>query len=152
MTTIRLARESDRAQLAALRHALWPESPAEHHAGEIDAIFAGEWSRIFPYTMFVAETEAGELVGFVDVTMRSYAEGCDEGRPAGYLEGWYVAAGWRRRGIGGELVRAAEAWAREQGCTEMGSDTWLDNEVSQRAHEALGFEVTDRIITFRKGL
>jgi aminoglycoside 6'-N-acetyltransferase I len=46
----------------------------------------------------------------------------------------------------------AEAWTRGQGCTELASDTWLDNAGSQLAHRALGFEVVDRCVNFRKPL
>ena len=35
---------------------------------------------------------------------------------------------------------------------ELASDTWIDNEKSQRAHEALGFEVVDRCVNYRKVL
>jgi aminoglycoside 6'-N-acetyltransferase I len=34
----------------------------------------------------------------------------------------------------------------------MASDTWLDNLGSQSAHEALGFEVVDRCVHYRKRL
>ena len=30
-------------------------------------------------------------------------------------------------------MRAAEQWTRMQGCIEMASDTWIDDERSQRA-------------------
>ena len=49
-------------------------------------------------------------------------------------------------------MRAAEDWARAKGCREMGSDTWADHEASERAHVALGFEVVDRVVHFRKAL
>jgi hypothetical protein len=49
-------------------------------------------------------------------------------------------------------MRGAEEWAGEQGCTEMASDTWIDNEAAQRAHLALGFEVVDRCVHLRKPL
>jgi aminoglycoside 6'-N-acetyltransferase I len=68
------------------------------------------------------------------------------------VEGWYVNGEFRGRGVGRDLMRAAEDWARAQGCREMASDTWIDNEVSQRAHEALGFEVVDRCVNYRKNL
>jgi len=45
-------------------------------------------------------------VGFVEVSLRPYAEGCDT-RPVGYLEGGYVAPEWRGQGIGRALVEAA---------------------------------------------
>lgn len=53
---------------------------------------------------------------------------------------------FRNRGIGKELMKTAEEWARAHGCLEMASDTWIDNEESQHAHEALGFEVVDRCV------
>ncbi len=34
----------------------------------------------------------------------------------------------------------------------MASDTWIDHIPSQKAHEALGFEVVDRCVNFRKRL
>jgi len=62
-----------------------------------------------------------------------------------------VAAGVRRKGVGAMLVRAAEDWARHQGCSEFGSDTEIDNAASI-AHKALGFEETERLVCFRKTL
>jgi aminoglycoside 6'-N-acetyltransferase I len=50
------------------------------------------------------------------------------------------------------LMRVAEDWARGQGCVEMASDTWIDNSGSQRAHEAMDFEVVDCCVHFRKQL
>jgi GNAT superfamily N-acetyltransferase len=58
----------------------------------------------------------------------------------------------RRRGVGGALLRAAEAWGIQQGCTEFGSDSRLDNRVSRLAHLALGFEETGCVRTYRKNL
>ena len=73
-------------------------------------------------------------------------------RPVGYVEGWYVAENHRNRGIGRKLLAAAEDWARSQGCVEIASDTWIENEVSQRVHKALGYEVVDRCVHYRKTL
>lgn len=148
---IRPAETRDRDALAKMRHALWPEGAVEEHAGELDAILAGEWSRIYPYVVFVAEAD-GALIGFAEVTLRSRAEGCDSARPAGYLEGWYVEEAHRRKHVGAALVEAAEEWARAQGCTEFASDVVLDNLVSQQAHERLGFEEADRCVHYRKSL
>jgi aminoglycoside 6'-N-acetyltransferase I len=49
-------------------------------------------------------------------------------------------------------VKAAEEWARVQGCTELASDTEIGNDVSAAAHERLGFAEVNRIICFRKAL
>jgi hypothetical protein len=46
----------------------------------------------------------------------------------------------------------AEPWSRRQGYREIASDTWLDNVGSQTAHQALGFEVVDRCVNYRKAL
>jgi aminoglycoside 6'-N-acetyltransferase I len=149
---IRTARPSDRSQLVALRQALWPEGSVAEHGRDVEAILAGQWSATYPYVILVAEASEGHLVGFAEVTLRSRADGCDASRPVGYLEGWFVAEGHRRQGLGTALLRVAEEWARAQGCVEMASDTWIANDASQRAHEALGFEVVDRCVNYRKRL
>lgn len=144
---IRPALPPDRDALAALRYALWPEEPTvASHAAELDEHFAGKGRQ--PYGIFVAE-DGGVLVGFAEVGLRSVAEGAYEG-PVGYLEGWYVAEGHRRRGIGRALVDAAEQWVRAHGCRHFGSDALLENDLSHTAHRALGFEETGRIVTFLK--
>ena len=48
------------------------------------------------------------------------------------------------------LVKAAERWARAQGCREFGSDAELDNDISHTAHRALGFEEVVRIVSYKK--
>jgi hypothetical protein len=70
----------------------------------------------------------------------------------GFIEGWYVQPKFQCRGVGRALMAAAEHWAISKGARELASDTWIDHETSQRAHEALGFEVVDRCVHFRKSL
>ena len=60
--------------------------------------------------------------------------------------------GARRQKVGAALVRAVEEWARRQGCSELGSDSVIDNLTSQAAHLSLGFEEVGRIVCFRKAL
>lgn len=151
MARVRLAEPRDRDALARMRHALWPEGSEEDHARELERILGGDPVGIMPYMIFIAEVD-GEPAGFAEVGLRSMADGCDPRRPVGYLEGWYVEERFRRRGLGAELLRAGEAWAREQGCVEMASDTSIENIPSQRAHEALGFEVAERSVLYRKSL
>ncbi len=149
---IRPAQPSDCDQVARLCEALWPESSAEEHAREITQILEGDAPLTMPITILVAAGRDGKLVGFLEVDLRSHADGCNPVRPVGYVEGWYVAESHRLRGIGRKLFAAAEAWARSHGCVEMASDTWIDNEGSQRAHEAMGYEVVDRCVHYRKTL
>jgi aminoglycoside 6'-N-acetyltransferase I len=131
-----------------MRQELWP-SPAGEHAAEIELFFKAE--RRDPAEVLVAVEESGRAVGFVELSIRPYAEGCYSGRVA-YLEGWFVESLSRGKGVGAALVRGAEDWARRQGCTELASDTEIDNAASASAHERLGFEEINRIICFRKAL
>jgi aminoglycoside 6'-N-acetyltransferase I len=149
---IRLAQPKDREQLARLREALWPESSAEEHSKELLGILDGKGFGTMPLIELVAEESSGMLLGFLEVGLRSHADGCDVSRAVGYVEGWYVAESHRKRGIGRKLMVAAEEWARSQGCVEMASDALLGNVVSEQAHHALGFAVVDRCIRFRKAL
>ena len=57
---------------------------------------------------------------------------------------------WRRKGVARQLYDAIGDWARARGCRELASDALLDNEVSQRAHRALGFRETERVVYFTK--
>jgi aminoglycoside 6'-N-acetyltransferase I len=149
---IRLAELSDCDQLARMREALWPKTSAEEHAREVIQILEGKAVVTLPLIILVAQTSDRILAGFLEVDLRSHADGCDPSRPVGYVEGWYVAESYRHKGIGRKLLSAAEEWARSQGCVEIASDTWVDNEVSQRVHEVLGYEVVDRCVHYRKTL
>jgi aminoglycoside 6'-N-acetyltransferase I len=141
---VRPVEPKDAAEWLEMRRALWPED----HESEIRAYFAGLWER---QVVLVAETENGGLAGFVEVNIRNYAEDC-ESNNVGYVEGWFVREVYRLQGVGRMLVKAAEDWARAQGCTEMASDCLLENDVSLAAHLALDYEEVERIICFRKNL
>jgi aminoglycoside 6'-N-acetyltransferase I len=149
---IRLAQPSDCIELARLREALWPDVPLEKHTQELSLTPEGKASLTMSRINLVAESADGTLVGFLEVGLRSYADGCDPSRAVGFIEGWYVAEDHRHQGIGRKLLVAAEDWARSLGCTEMASDTPIANEVSQRVHHALGYMVVDRCVHFRKPL
>lgn len=143
-TNIRPLQTQDLPAYFRLRAALWPDSVASFEREVSEILNAAH------LVSFVAQREA-ELVGFVEVSLRAYAEGCDSS-PVGYLEGWYVAPAYRCVGIGRRLVEAAEDWARAKGCTEMASDTELHNIQSQQAHAGLGYQEVERIVCFRKSL
>src|SRR5215469_15902669 len=151
---VRPAQASDLDQLARLFQALWPESSAEEHAKEVQLILGGNADLVLtmPLTIFVAEGSDGILVGFLEVDLRSHADGCNPSQPVGYIEGWYVAEDHRHCGVGSKLLAKAEDWARSHRCVEMASDATIDNVLSQRAHAALGYEVVDRCVHYRKRL
>jgi aminoglycoside 6'-N-acetyltransferase I len=148
-TTIRLYRAADHAEWLRMRRALFRDM-------EDEIADAAEWLARPDAVVIVAERtdDAGAgtgLAGFAEVGERPYADGCHTS-PVAYLEGWYVDADVRRHGVGAALVRFAEAWARERGRRELASDALLDNDVSHRAHEALGFAEVERAIRYRKPL
>jgi aminoglycoside 6'-N-acetyltransferase I len=151
---IRPAQVSDLDQLARLFEALWPKFSAEKHTRELSLILRGKAASVLtmPLTIFVAEVNDGTLVGFLEVDLRSHADGCNPSQPVGYIEGWYVGEDHRHRGVGKKLLASAEDWARGHRCVEMASDAIIDNVLSQRAHEALGYEVVDRCVHYRKRL
>lgn len=105
-----------------------------------------------PGTILVATDADERLGGFIEVGLRSHADGCDVARPVGFVEGWFVREEMRGQGIGKQLMKAAEAWSRAQGCREIASDALVDNLASQQAHSALGFETVDRCVHFHKSL
>ena len=144
---VRHATPADAASLARLRHALWPDGSEAEHRQEVDRFFADPRP---PGAVLVAAGQSG-LVAFAEVSIRAYAEGCRTNR-VGYLEGWFVETAARRRGVGRQLVTAAEAWARSQGCVEFASDAEADNDSSAAAHRALGFAEAGLIRCFRKDL
>lgn len=100
---------------------------------------------------WVAESDDGNLAGFLEASVRNYADGAGRTN-VGYLEGWYVRPSFRRKGIGKALVKAAEEWARGRGFRHMGSDTWIGNRASHRAHLAMGYREVGRDIHYVKKL
>lgn len=147
---VRRALALDEVPLARMRAALWPESSIEEHRAELREILRGRVLGALPLIVLVAEED--RLVGFAEVGLRSHADGCDPSRPVGFLEGWYVRPEIRGQGVGKMLIRASEEWAREQGCSEMASDTWAGNLDSVAVHQSIGFVIVDRCVHFRKPL
>ena len=144
---IRHAAIADAPQWARMRCALWPEEEVETPDSLHEALEPPERSCVL-----LAFVPDGEAIGFAEAKLRrDYVNGT-ETSPVGFLEGWYVAPGWRGRGVGRALTAAVEDWTREQGCSELASDALLDNTVSHAAHAACGFEETERVVYFRKPL
>jgi aminoglycoside 6'-N-acetyltransferase I len=132
-----------------MRQALWPSEPGKH-AHEIARYFdLGGTPQLLE--VLLAYGEKDEAEGMVELSIRPYAEGCVSDRVA-FVEGWYVEPSERLKGIGAALIRAAEDWARSQGCVELGSDAEVENLGSAAAHRALGFTETGVIRCFRKEL
>ena len=126
----------DEPAVLSMMRELWPD---------------GDDTSVSDEVVFVIDREDGGLGGFVAVSLRPYAEGATAS-PVAHIEGWWVAPDLRRRGGGRRLIEAAEAWAAGRGLCELTSDALLENEAAAVAHQAMGFEVVERIICFRKDL
>ncbi len=144
--TIRRAAYEDKPEWLRMRHGLWPDAPIEYLALNLDDLLDDEDTAVF-----MAFNEQGQPVGFIEVSLRSFAEGCATS-PVGYIEAWFVGELVRGQKLGQSLVHTAEHWAREKGCSEMASDTWLENETSIAAHLRLGYHEADRLVHFVKRL
>lgn len=131
-----------------MRQGLWPEAQVSELAEEAAAFFAGQGPL---RQVLLCESDAGEPIGMIELSLRSHADGC-RSSPVPFVEGWYVMAGQRRKGAGSLLMEAAEAWARDAGFTEIASDTQLANHAGRQAHAHSGFEEIEQAVHFRKTL
>ncbi|HIE0128937.1 TPA: aminoglycoside 6'-N-acetyltransferase [Stenotrophomonas maltophilia] len=140
--TIRQATPADVAAWAQLGLGLWPDAddPLEELAESLaDAEGA----------VFLACLAGGEAVGFAEVRLRhDYVNGT-ESSPVGFLEGWYVQPQWQGHAVGRALLAAVQAWTRAAGCSELASDSRVEDVQAHAAHRACGFEETERVVYFR---
>lgn len=145
---VRHVEPADRPEWVRMRYGLWPHHTVQEHEADVAEMPGAQHRELA--AVFVAPRADGGLCGFLEMSIRSYAEGCDG--PTPYVEGWYTDEDVRGRGVGAALVRAAEGWAAARGYREMASDALLDNLPSHRAHGALGFEEVERSVHFRKDI
>jgi aminoglycoside 6'-N-acetyltransferase I len=144
--TIRKATCEDKPEWLQMRQGLWPDAPIDYLDYDLDEVLEDPEQAVF-----VASRADGKLVAFIEASLRDYAEGC-ETSPVGYIEAWYVDENIRGQKLGREMIQTAEGWAREKGCTEMGSDTWPENEASISAHKKVGYYEVERLVHFLKRL
>jgi len=139
--------ERDLNEWFRLRKLLWDATGDDDHKSEMVDIIEHYDSQL----VLVADVGEGRLAGFLEVSIRPFVEDCHSDH-VGYLEGWFVEPSFRRNGIGRELVRIAEVWAKQKGCTEMASDAEIGNDMSLTAHTKLGYNETSRLVHLRKEL
>lgn len=142
---VRRITAEDRREWFNMRKGIWPDAPDEYLSFDMDDVLLSEDDAVF-----IVLVDA-KPAGLIEARLRDYGEGC-ETSPVGYIEGWFVYPEFRGRGLAGVLASAAEDWARGKGCTEMASDTWLDNENSIRAHLKRGYMEVERLVHFVKKL
>jgi aminoglycoside 6'-N-acetyltransferase I len=147
-TVIERCSSLDQPGWLELRLALWPDATADEHRGYM-AISLAQPERYLQLMMY---DERRQPLGFIEGSIRSdYVNGTGSS-PVGFIEGVYVVPSRRRKGVARQLYAAIADWAKARGCRELASDALVDNEVSQRAHRALGFRETERVVYFTKAL
>lgn len=130
-----------------LRTKLWPNCLEAENQADFDTFTAGEGGLKIVFLAFAKDT----AVGFAEIGERSIAAGCGND-PAAYLEGWYVEPDFRGQRVGKALISAAAEWASDKGYNYFASDVELDNLTSQKAHQAMGFDETGRVVTYARRL
>jgi len=131
-----------------MRLALWADATADEHRAYM-AISLAQPERYLQLMMY---DERRQPLGFIEGSIRSDYVNGTESSPVGFVEGVYVAPASRRKGVARQLYDAIGDWARARGCRELASDALIDNELSQRAHRALGFRETERVVYFTRFL
>ena len=125
-----------------LRKQLWPEASYDE-LKDVEHLFKAQ-----TFVCFFAES-GKDLVGFMELAIRPYANGCDT-TPVAFMEGIWVDDRFQKRGIGLMFIKTAEDWARSHSLKELASDTRIESTHSIHAHKAWGFEETERVVYFRK--
>jgi aminoglycoside 6'-N-acetyltransferase I len=99
---------------------------------------------------FIVRDENGHAIAFMNLSLRSdYVPGATHS-PVAYVEGIYVQDEYRNQGIGTALIKSAQEWALEQGCSELASDALIENIASQEFHTKIGFREVERTVFFIK--
>jgi ribosomal protein S18 acetylase RimI-like enzyme len=130
VTAIRQARGDDAPVLAALCGELGYPATSRQLAARLAALGSAP-----AQCVFVAGDEAGAVVGWLHVALQT---GLLDDAVAEIL-GLVVAESARGAGIGGELLRAAEAWARERGAATMRVRSRSDRERAHRFYRRAGY-------------
>ena len=130
--------------LAKLFTALWTDCNLEEELEHCKKLLESEKDMCF------VGKDRGEYIAFIHVSLRfEQVEGATQS-PVGYIEGIYVHPDFRKIGIGNHLISLAEKWCKEKGCSQIASDTEIQNTKSITFHKNRGFRETARIVTFIK--
>jgi len=99
-----------------LRNLLWE---GDDHISEIEKYFSGLAEE--PNEVLIAKENSGKVVGHVELSIREDIDGL-LGKRTGYIEGLYIEEDHRFGRLSRVLLRAAESWARSQGCVAFATD------------------------------
>lgn len=143
MTTIRTARSYDAPAIAELCGELGYPSTRQQMVKRLAAIEGNADGRVF-----VAEDGQGRVIAWLQVALA--AQLCDEA--CAEVTGLVVAQPMRGQGIGGQLVDAAEAWARTRGAVRIRVRSRQERERAHQFYERAGYERVKTQVVFSKPL
>jgi aminoglycoside 6'-N-acetyltransferase I len=99
---------------------------------------------------FLIRNENRQVIGLMNLSLRyDYVPDATQS-PVGYVEGVYVKAEYRKKGVGAALIQYAEQWAYDQGCIELALDALLENPASHEFYAKVGFREVERVVFFIK--
>lgn len=141
----RIAQEADFNSLLKMSEQLWTKAEKAKLQEQLRS------SYVFDNKMvFTALNKHLEAVGFAIFSLRTdYVEGAKHS-PTGYLEGIFIKAEYRKLGIAQNFITQGEKWCKELGCSQLGSDTWLNATASREFHKRLGFREEEELVHFIK--
>ena len=138
-----IASKNDFPDWLEMALALWSHESKSDMESLFHTLFASENDE-----MLICKMDHGVAVGFANISIRKdYVEGSNSS-PVGYIEGIYVKPEFRKQGIAKKFIELAEEWSRKRGCTELGSDTEVENIESQKFHRHIGFDGESHIVHF----
>lgn len=138
--------EENLQHYASLSHNFWTNQSEKNLQKEAEEIINSNNKIAFIY---YSENKA---IAFSEGSIRhEHVQGTWKS-PVGYLECVYVDEDYRQKGIAKKLINKIESWATENGCTQIGSDTEVDNKISQKFHDKLDYKQVKIIIHFVKDL
>ena len=145
---INIVRASDENidELSQMALDLWPENDLDDLKRDFEYILGHLSDKVF-----LAKVD-DEYIGFIHMSIRKdYVEG-SASSPVGYIEGLFVKPEYRRKGVGSELYNAGVDWVKKKGCSEIGTDCTISNNVSFEFLVDMGFEEANRMICFIKDI
>lgn len=143
---IKKASQQDLEELLIMATNLWPDYSPQELRATLAEILSQYKFLILLYVI------ADKSVAFIYLGIRvDYVEGSDHS-PTGYVEGIYVKPDYRKTGIAQKMLEVGEQWVKQKGCKQIGSDIFLDNQLSYAFHLHSGFREAARLIAFIKDL
>ena len=102
--------------------------------------------------IYVAETEDGQLVGYIVAVPKTSDEsgrlGTKKDVKYGEIFDLFVDKKYRTKKIGKELMNLAETFLKKKGCTDITLGVFSPNLIARKFYERLGYELYD--ITYIK--